>query len=477
MLIKNELLKLFKRKSTVVMLALIVLSSFLLMTIYGGSVSYPDIYYMDDGSWWVSEAEWLEEEYGKKNPDGSYVDQSEYAYESRNRAAMYRYLISFEEKGTKMQGTRDWRYPLVEEMCAYRLALEVKGELSAADQARHDELMRIVESGDWRIYYTSERDRIIAQNEGASKIRLEAFTFEYDYKLEHNVEPSREPWRDTLISRAATAKKSLVPYLEAEARGETVDPADTEEYRNNLALAMYRLENNIEHDVSAAMNGNNGGAETFWEYFANSTTLTTFVGIMMIVIAGRIVAEEYSGGTIKFLLICPAKREKILFSKYFTVLLMGLLMMSTLYVSSGVFALIFSGGEEIGASVLTAKNGVVREMSPFIKMIGNYALQSVGMTVMATMAFAISTLMKSTALSVGVGLFCFTSGLAGAVLLAEENVDFGRYLIFSNVDLAAIARGESIFDYQTLPVALIVIAVHMVIFLLTACDAFTRRDV
>ena len=130
-----------------------------------------------------------------------------------------------------------------------------------------------------------------------------------------------------------------------------------------------------------------------------------------------------------------------------------------------------------GASVLTAKNGVVREMSPFLKMIGNYALQSVGMTVMATMAFAISSLMKSTALSVGVGLFCFTSGLAGAVLLAEENVDFGRYLIFSNVDLAAIARGESIFDYQTLPVALIVIAVHMVIFLLTACDAFTRRDV
>jgi hypothetical protein len=80
--------------------------------------------------------------------------------------------------------------------------------------------MRIVESGDWRMYYTSERDRIIAQNEGASKIRLEAFTFEYDYKLEHNVEPSREPWRDTLISRAATAKKSLVPYLEAESRGE-----------------------------------------------------------------------------------------------------------------------------------------------------------------------------------------------------------------------------------------------------------------
>lgn len=478
MLIKNELIKLFKRKSTIVMLALIVLSSFFISLIYNGiDYDYPDIDYMNNGYWMESEIEWIEQEYGRTDPDGNYLDQSENGYYMRNKAEMYRYMLSFENKDGGIILMGDWRYALVEEMFSYRLTLSYKEVLSTVEQARHDYLKNIIESGDWRGYYTSERDTLKAELEGSSEARIEAFTFEYDYRLDNDIAPGSVPWKEALIGRAATAKKNLVPYLEAEAGGEKVDPEDTEEYRNTLALAMYRLDNGIEYDVSEDINGENGGADTFWEHFANSLVLTTFVGIMLIVIAGRIVAEEYSGGTIKFLLICPAKREKILFAKYFTVLLMGLIMMSTLYVSSGIIALLFSGGKEIGASVLTVKNGVVREMSPFIKLIVNYALQGVGMTVMATMAFAISSLMKSTAISVGIGLFSFTSGLTFTAIFASGELDFGRYLIFGNVDLAAIANGRPTFEYQTLPMALTVIAVHMVVFLLIASDAFTKRDV
>ena len=476
MLIKNELLKLFKRKSTIVMLILIVVASLFISLIYNGIGGYDNLYW-DDGYWMESEAEWIEREYGKKNPDGSYADQSENGYYMRNRAEMYRYMLSFEDSEGGIILNGGWRYPLVEEMFSYRLTLSQKGQLSSEEQERHDYLKGVIEDGDWRGYYTSLRNDLIAELEGASEARIEAFTFEYNYRLEHDIAPGSVSWKETLISRVSTAKKNLVPYLEAEANGETVEPEDTEEYRNTIALAMYRLDNEIEYDVSEDIKGENGGADTFWEHFGNSTILTTFVGIMLIVIAGRIVAEEYSGGTIKFLLICPAKREKILFSKYFAVLIMGIIMMTTLYVSSGVIAFLFSGGKEIGASVLTVKNGIVREVSPFIKLIGNYALQGVGMTVMATMAFAISSLMKSTALSVGIGLFSFTSGLTFTSIFAGGDVDFGRYLIFGNIDLAAIANGNPTFEYQTLPMALIVIAVHMVVFLLTACDAFTKRDI
>ena len=471
MLIKNEFIKLFKRSSTIVMLALILVASLLVMLIYNGSGVSNDIAYIDQTYYWEYEVEWIEEVYGKKNPDGSYVDQSDDAYYMRNQGEMYKYLLE-----QKVMGTGDWRYWLVEEMFTYKLTLTTTGELDDISAARYEKLRGYVE-GDWHVYYTDLKNEIISANAGASTHRIEALTFEYSYYLENDIDPNTDRWRTTLVTNAASAKKNLVPYLEAADAGEKVDPADTEEYRNELALALYRLDNDIEHDVSGAMLGDNGRAETYWEYFANSIVLVNLVGIMLIVIAGRIVAEEYSGGTIKFLLICPAKREKILFAKYFTVLLVGLMMMTTLYVSSGIFALLFSGGKEIGASVLTVKNGVVRESSPFIALAINYALNGVGMTVMATMAFAISSLMKSTALSVGVGLFSFLSGAAGALILSESDLDFARYLIFSNIDLAAIARGEPMFDYQTLPVAIAVIAVHMVIFLLTACDAFSRRDV
>jgi ABC-2 type transport system permease protein len=476
MLIKNELIKLFKRRSMIIMLAVIILASFLIMPLYsGGRYDYPDIYYQHDESfWWEDEAEWLESEYGKKDDKGNYIDLTDYGYEQRSRAAQYRYMLSI-----GMKSSSDWRYPLVEEMFVYKLTLDKKGMLGAEENERLLLLTDFVEKDDWRAFYTAEKEALqaAATSLGSSAHRIEAITFEYTYRLENDVKPGESNWRDQLLAKAATAKKSLAYYLEAEDAGEKVDPADTEEYRNTIALSLYRIDNNIEHDVSEDMAGDNYGAKTFWEFFPNSTVLITLVGIMLIVIAGRIVAEEYSGGTIKFLLICPAKRQKILFAKYFTLLIVGLMMMTALYVSSGIFALIYSGGEGIGATVLSVKNGVVRQSSPFIKLIVNYALQGVGMTVMATMAFAISSLMKSTALSVGIGLFAFTSGMTGMLLLEGMDVDFARYLIFANVDLAAIARGESLFEYQTLPVALLVIAVHMVVFLWTASDAFSRRDI
>ena len=146
MLTKNELIKLFKRRSTIIMLALIVVASLLVMAIYKGAGYMPDIGYMDTGYWWEGEAEWIEESYGKIGADGKYINQTEYAYEMRNRAEMYRYLLSFNETDEPINGTGDWRYPLVEEMFSYRLTLSLKGSISPEEEARYNELKSYVEN-------------------------------------------------------------------------------------------------------------------------------------------------------------------------------------------------------------------------------------------------------------------------------------------------------------------------------------------
>ena len=470
-LVKNEFVKLFARKSSWMMFILLVVLALGICAISANSYYVIEEEYYYESSWWESEAEWLESEYGKYDPDGEY-DESEYdEYYNRNLAAKYRYLVA-----QGINSYNDWRYPLVEEIFEHKLLMDM-GYSEEKETEYYEYLKDLVESDDWESYYADMKDQIIAIYPNASEVKLEAMTFEYTYYIENDLKPGEVLWKDNLISRAATLKKSLIPYLEAEAAGEAVDLNDTEEYRNELAIVLYRLENDIEHDISENMNANIGKTETFWEYFCTSTYLITAIGIMMIVIAGKIVAEEYSGGTIKFLLISPTKRWKILVSKYITVLLMGLSMMVTLYVSSGIFALIFSGGEELGAVVLTASNGVVREISPFIILIKNYALEGVGITVMATMAFAISALMRSTALSVGLGIFSYTSGLLFAELLASMKVDWGRYLIFSNLNLSSISAGEGVFEYQSVGMAIAVIAVHLAVFWLIAWDAFVKRDV
>ena len=418
--------------------------------------------------WWEDEYKWIEEAYGVLNKDGEFEDQTSYAYEMRAKAEAYRLLIDIGVKNSE-----DWRYELafaeivpLSAMVSMGYSDDTELLLELRDYARRD---------DWKGYYAKCRDEILSTNE-MSDIQKEAYAFKYSYHLENDLKPYTYDWKDSLIRQASNAKMSLVPYLEAEARGEDIDPEVTEDDRNKLALAMYQLENDVQDNAGRYFE-NERRDGTYWSYFVNASEILTIIGIMMIIIAGKIVAEEYSAGTIKFLLISPAKRYKILLSKYLTVLLMGIMMMATLYLSSAILALPFSGGKGFGYMVLTAKDGVVRATSPFISLLVRYALQSVGMIVMATMAFAISALMRSTAVSVGVGIAAYGFGLLGVTLLAELNVDVGRYVIFSNLDLAAIANGEAIFEYQTLPMALMVIGVHMFLFLLTAHDAFVRRDI
>ncbi|KAA0544963.1 ABC transporter permease subunit [Bacillus sp. BGMRC 2118] len=67
------------------------------------------------------------------------------------------------------------------------------------------------------------------------------------------------------------------------------------------------------------------GKMTFWEYMNISSRALLFVQLISIVYAGDIVSGEYTKGTIKFLLIRPFKRSKILLSKFVTILLLTMM--------------------------------------------------------------------------------------------------------------------------------------------------------
>ena len=81
-LIKNEFIKLFARRSTIVMLILIValaLGSMAISIPAGGY--YEEIMDYGNTDWWENEAEWIEQEFYVKDENGEYVDKSDYAYE------------------------------------------------------------------------------------------------------------------------------------------------------------------------------------------------------------------------------------------------------------------------------------------------------------------------------------------------------------------------------------------------------------
>ena len=135
------------------------------------------------------------------------------------------------------------------------------------------------------------------------------------------------------------------------------------------------------------------------------------------------------------------------------------------------------GFKGISLPYLSLVDGEVVAQSTFVFLIKNFMLKSVQVMITTTLAFMISSLMRSTGLAIVAGFILNSIGTPLIAIMVTFKMDWGRYLIFANTDLQTIYNGESMFPQHSLGFAIIVVIAHMAVFLLTAWDGFTRRSV
>ncbi|EOH99552.1 hypothetical protein UAW_00704 [Enterococcus haemoperoxidus ATCC BAA-382] len=135
------------------------------------------------------------------------------------------------------------------------------------------------------------------------------------------------------------------------------------------------------------------------DLFASLTEMTSFLNLFVVVVAASIVAEEFSRGTIKFLLIRPFTRSQILFSKFVACLIYSVLGTVILYISSLVSANLLLSAQ----SPLAVVKGYHGWNA--LTVAGAYAGANLLLILLyITITLFISAAVRSQSLAVGVGL-------------------------------------------------------------------------
>ncbi|MFD0589834.1 ABC transporter permease [Paenibacillus sp. GCM10027627] len=214
------------------------------------------------------------------------------------------------------------------------------------------------------------------------------------------------------------------------------------------------------------------GSLDMWEMSdISSLVLTMLVTIFSVIVAAGTVAEEFSTGTIKLLLIRPWSRSKILLSKYIACLLFSLLL--TLFLLASILLVngILFGGWNVVKHL--GDETTIPGFEYILKFYGLYFLSSI---ITVTISFMLSTIFRSNALAIGIALFMeliMNNVLMLLQLIEKKWVD---YLIFSHLSLIQYVSGSSINGY-TLGFSLAVLGVYYVIFIAVTWLIFTKRDV
>ena len=301
----------------------------------------------------------------------------------------------------------------------------------------------------------------------------------FNQVIEHNATPGT--WQLDVIEQIAQAKFRIA---HEEMMGDDIESEVTAAAREIILLGEYRLTHGIRsytydgiENATMISGGLVSGGSRFWDVFASTVFSIGLLSVLMIVVAGRILSSEFSAGTVKFLLINPAKRWKIFMAKYVTVLSLGLAMLAALYISNLIFAGIFFGFSDIGVPHLSVVDGTIVRSSSILYVASRYLLGAVSMLCMATFAFAVSSIVRSSALAIGLGVCLYFAGSIAVNILSAFGFYWARYILFANTDILAVINGTTGFVNHTLVFALINIAAYMAVFILTAWDGFVRAEI
>ncbi|KMT21924.1 ABC transporter permease [Clostridium cylindrosporum] len=249
-----------------------------------------------------------------------------------------------------------------------------------------------------------------------------------EYRLKNKITYEKDNWRSNTLEEMSSSINALnTPMMSKEefrknppeymGMGKTYEDykqiysENKKKNQDNIKLGWYSLNNNIPQlDFD---NGARGMTKATYELFIMLSA------IISIIIAGGIVSSEFSKGTVRLLLIRPASRFKILLSKLVSVFLIGY---GVMFLS--ILVLVISGGfvmgfDSLSINVLSVVDGNVVEKSYFMYLLSNILFSSISVIFVISLSFMISTIVKSTALSVGLSSILYLGSLPITFIIAN----------------------------------------------------------
>lgn len=241
---------------------------------------------------------------------------------------------------------------------------------------------------------------------------------------------------------------------------------DRQSLRKKMLINKYRLAHNIPPETNYHI----------WDFVNNASQLILLTGLFTIIISAGIVSSEFQWGTAKLLLIRPISRTKILLSKYLTVLLFALFMLTILFVLSTIIGAILFGLPDHTSIYIGYFNGKVAEQNMVVHLLLYYGMSSINMLMLATMAFMISSVFRNTSLAIGLSLTLMFTGSTLTQLLGMR-FSWAKYILFANTDLTQYFDGTPIVTGTTLSFSILMLMIYFFVFQILSFYVFNKRDI
>ena len=428
-LITNELIKIIKNKFTLVLILLAILSLIVSYFVIDPKNSV-------DTSWTGSKDYKFQIESNinfniqKMNSAKTEVEKEVY----KEYIKLYEFIKELNPEILGIPYKYDIKEMLQDEIKTLKsIEKEEYNDKIKMQQEKVDKLWELLEKGTFEEYIDFKKAEIeksyeigqITEEEYKKQINKEEQNLKYEigkYSEENS------SWKEELLGKTDISEK--LKYNYDFNSNIYLDDKGIENLINQKLIAEYRLENNLEpHYNNSVSNTQTGDKYLRFKYNLTSRDISMFfVGILAVYLGAICISEERSKGTIKFLLITPYKKYKILLSKMLSIIIVICTLLG------GIF---FKGATN---EYLFVKAGQVKVMSTYIYEILTYILKIPEIILFLLIGITCSVLMKNKISNIVSVVIYIISTLGKQYLFKyaganQWNVDFLRYIPSYNLDL------------------------------------------
>ena len=286
-----------------------------------------------------------------------------------------------------------------------------------------DELMNKVKNNTWRDFvheylddavnnlkqakelYDNEKNEIEKKSIEITIKSIELEIDGYNYHLNNNIPIDYTDDSVMIDDYVSLATEQLTVEEDETKYKDYYELLEKRKDENRLYTARYKIDHKYK-DIT-----NNTSIGLFINY--TCVSVNVIVLIYMIVVGGNLVADEFSKGTIKLLLVRPYERRKMLLSKYIATIistfLFFLFYLFVIFISCGI-AYGFKG-YFIPVVVYDFSNAMIREMGLFTYAFINYLSFVPLFLILLSLTFFLGVFLHNEAMTVGIPIVVYVVSL------------------------------------------------------------------
>ena len=465
-LVKNEIIKIVKKKSfyiiLIVILAYIVLSNVMSKYVY---TSINSDYYTEE---YINI---LKEEIKNLNPESS-EDVNIYISD-KTEIETYELMKQYDKDS--------WQYALIQEKGKEYISevneYTYKNKDNDALEKSKEELNKFQErlkTNDWKVFAQEELDSLkqnkeilkeMGQEDKSQDLQIEVL----EMRLKYNVEYGNNFKNNALLEYEQS--KITINELEKTNNKTYEEELQYQKSKEIVEKDRYVIENN--KDIFNTSNSRAFLLNVFSKY-------ELFIIITIVLIAGAIVSDEFNKGTIKSLLVRPYSRTKILFAKFITVLITVLFIMVVTVILQFIIGGILLGFDSLSIPnvVYNFKTGKIMEVG-ILKSIICTGLGKLPIYVLlGTLAFALSTLFNNTAVAITITLLGYMASSIVNQFAYYYDMEWLKFFVTPNWDFTQFFYGNlPLIKGMSIPVSIIICLVYFVIMIIPTFVVFNKRNI